>query len=277
MSVVKSAIQHPVLIAYLEGANNYTWLHFRNGKKQLLAKPISYFETVLGNFVRIHKTLLINPICVEQLHKPSRPKMSGGVQLEGDIMLAVSRRRWNQVVDLLDDRAPASATKDVNSAEYQKLLKPELALRLESGLSIVVVTDNTQSELLLNQVADKLWPRYTVHVMTQGLGLLELLNQLPEEEWPVLILLDARTSRHERLNTLQHIKQNSQLCRLPVILLVAPTDRSVVDGYQRQANSVVSVTNEPVQFVKTIERVGRFWLETATLPSPAGLQSAGTL
>ena len=52
MSVIKPALQHPERIAYFAGANNYCWIHFRDGEKKLLAKPISYLESQLPDFIR---------------------------------------------------------------------------------------------------------------------------------------------------------------------------------------------------------------------------------
>jgi two-component system, LytTR family, response regulator len=49
-------------IILLEAEENYTHLHFENGKKMTIAKTLKSFEKVLReqNFYRIHRAFLIN-------------------------------------------------------------------------------------------------------------------------------------------------------------------------------------------------------------------------
>lgn len=265
MSVVKPAIQFPVLIAYLAGSNNYTWLHFRNGDKQLLAKPISYLEVQpeLTDFIRIHKTMLINPICVVRLLEPPRPKTAGAVELEGGVVLPVSRRRWGEVAALFPDLLTALPSLRSRVVTVQPVAPPE-----PSALpSIVVVTDNALSALLVQEVADQYWPGSTVHIRAEALPLTATLEQVEPADLPVFIMLDARTARQERLNALQHLKKNSRLSWIPVVLLVGSADEIIREGYYRQANSVIIVGPDHTHFVQIIKRIGQFWLETAALPA----------
>ncbi|AUD02611.1 LytTR family transcriptional regulator DNA-binding domain-containing protein [Spirosoma pollinicola] len=268
MSVIKPALQFPELITHLSGANNYSWLHFRNGEKKLLAKPISYLECELPGFIRAHKTVLINPDYVKSLHQPPRQKMAGEIQLENGITFPVSRRRWNQVVDALAYRlSPISDRAVVHQVEVS--VSPKTANRSEENgaqQSILLVTDDEPNALLVAQMMKKHWSTYQFHTTQQAKQLPDLFNQVSEQELPALLLLDARTSTLERLQTLQNLKQDSRLCRVPTILLVSPTDSLVTDGYRRQANSVISLQEGYVSFTQTIERICRFWLHTAALP-----------
>ncbi len=269
MSVVKPAIQYPVLIAYLEGASNYTWLHFRNGEKQLLAKPISYLEAQpeLVDFVRIHKTVLINPVCVERLLPPPRPKMAGTVQLLGGVLLPVSRRRWPSVAAQFQSKLMSMPRLRSRLVTLHRPLAPVPMPDPARAQSIMVVTDNALSALLMTEVTSQQWPGCRVRVVSQDIPLLDLLRQLPQRDLPVLLVLDARTARQERLDTLQRLKQTADLGWIPVVLLVAATDEAIYDGYYRHANSVIALGREHTQFVQTIKRVGQFWLETAALPA----------
>ncbi|GAB3801620.1 hypothetical protein GCM10028819_29230 [Spirosoma humi] len=267
MSVIKPALQYPELITHLSGANNYCWLHFRNGEKKLLAKPISYLECELPGFIRAHKTVLINPEYVKSLHQPPRQKMAGEIQLNNGLSFPVSRRRWNQVVDALAYRiAPISSKGAVEQPGIDvptKVSSPDVAIPEKS---ILLVTDDEASALLVGQMIEKKWLSYRFHSTNQANHLPDLLSGVTEEEYPALLILDARTTTLERLHTLQKLKQHPQLCRLPIILLVSPTDSLVTDGYRRQANSVISLQDGYISFAQTIERVCQFWLLTAALP-----------
>lgn len=266
MSVIKPALQHPELIAYFSGANNYSWLYFRNGEKRLLAKPISYLETRLPDFIRVHKTILINPTYVKSLHQPPRQKMAGEIRLDSGEVFPVSRRRWQQVAESLQDRLERGQTTPV-AQNTPAMTEPTATARQEVALlSIILVTEDKQNALLARQSIAKKWPDYQVHTASQSNHLPDMLRQLLAQNYPSLIFLDARTLNRERLNTVQRLKEDPQLGVIPVILLVNPTDQSVTDGYKQRANSVISLTDGSMLFTHTIERVCRFWLRTVALP-----------
>ena len=266
MSVIKPALQRPDLIAYFSGANNYCWLYFRNGEKKLLAKPISYLESKLPDFIRVHKTALINPAYVKSLHRPPRQKMAGEVRLESGEVFPVSRRRWPQVAESLQyhlepaSPEPVTITKtvvpDMTRGDADEIIKQ----------SILLITNDETSTILTKQTIESRWPAYPFHRVQRSDHLPDLLKQLPTQSYPVLLLLDARTQALERLHTLQRLKADPQLGRIPVILLVTPTDRSVTDGYKQKANSVISMPDRYPLFAQTIERICQFWLHAVALP-----------
>ncbi|SFE21268.1 LytTR family transcriptional regulator DNA-binding domain-containing protein [Spirosoma endophyticum] len=266
MSVIKPALQRPELIAYFLGANNYSWLHFRNGEKKLLAKPISYMEGVLPNFLRVHKTALINPLCVKNLHQPPRQKMAGQIELHNGEVFPVSRRRWLQVAQALYGHLSPTATSDMPTQPVVDLLEQRNIRNKNATLSILLITNDTSNALLAKQSINKKWPQYTLQTEQSSVHLPDLLTDLPKSECPTLLLLDARTTTQERLHTLQRMKYSQHLCRIPIILLVSPSNQSVIDGYKRQANSVVSLTEGHIPFAQAIERVCQFWLQVAALP-----------
>ena len=81
------------IITHLTGANNYTWLHYKNGKRELFSKPLHYFQTKLPNFIRIHRTALVNPLFVETIQLPTTKKKSGSLTMQAGLTLPISRRR----------------------------------------------------------------------------------------------------------------------------------------------------------------------------------------
>jgi DNA-binding LytR/AlgR family response regulator len=101
MGKVEGLLMVEEAITHLTGASNYTWIHFWNGEKQRVAKPISAFERLLTRFSRVHKTALVNPAYVTDLQAPLAPKKSGVITLQHTIDLPVSRRRWETVAATL--------------------------------------------------------------------------------------------------------------------------------------------------------------------------------
>ncbi len=267
MSIIKPALERPELISYFSGANNYSWLHFRNGEKKLLAKPISYLATKLPDFIRAHKTVLINPAYVKSLHQPLRQKMAGEVRLDSGEVFPVSRRRWTQVVDSLQScLVPTNSDSATNNAvgAVSKTIAPqhEVAMR-----SVLLVTEDEAIAVFTRQLIEKRWPAYQVYTTQQGSHLADVFRPLSHRKNPTLILMDARTRTQERLQTLQHLKEDPKLSRIPLVLLVSNTDQSVTEAYERKANSVISLSSNQVAPTQVIERVCQFWLNTVALPS----------
>lgn len=252
MSFISKIIEHPVLIAYLTGANNYTWFHFRDGKKLLVSKSLSYFEDRLPDFVRIHKTAMVNPQCVQVVHEPLRRKASGAVELSCGTRLPIGRRRWMEVADTLMHITGLS----------------EKAHNIHHRAVIFVTNDDVKG-LLLQQAIESQCPDCLVHLVTRGAHLPELLRNTPDYELPVLILLDARSAPRDRLRTLHVLKKKDRTARLPTILLVAKdADNEVYEGYVEQANSVVAISDFNSAFVQTISQLSRYWLNFSALLLP---------
>jgi DNA-binding LytR/AlgR family response regulator len=261
MSVIKPALQHPELISYFSGANNYCWLHYRDGQKKLLAKPISHLEMLLPDFVRVHKTILINPACVQSLHQPPRPKMSGEIRLTTGDIFPISRRRWPDVVAALQ-----STISPVTRPEQTPIKRSPAQLGSDEKPYVMLVSDDSHNNELIRTAFNDRWQAHSLYTIKQGTDLIALLNQLSASELPALLFLDARTATQERLRTLQQLKSSSQLSYIPVVLLVQPRDESVLAGYTLQANSVIGIANESSAFTAVIERVCNFWLRTVALP-----------
>ncbi|ADB39115.1 response regulator transcription factor [Spirosoma linguale] len=270
MSIINPALERPELIAYFLGANNYSWLHFRNGEKKLLSKPISYLEGRLPGFIRVHKTALINPDYVQSLHRPLRQKMAGKIQLQSGETFPVSRRRWNQVAQSLGEHlSPGNNEEPLQESVYLDDARPtsEQSNLGRSVASLFLVTSDEQNAFLARQVITKNWPDYRVETIPKSIHLPELLDDLAQSELPVLVFLDARSDTLERLQTLQRLKNDPRLCRVPVVLLALPTDKSVIEGYERQANSVITMKEGDMAFAQVIDRICQFWLKIAELPA----------
>jgi len=84
---------------------------------------------------------------------------------------------------------------------------------------------------------------------------------------PGLILLDLNMPGLDGRKTLQLIKENTGLKRIPVIILTTSADERDVDAcYQMGANTYVQ---KPVSFdglIEAIKRLKEYWFEIALLP-----------
>lgn len=92
-------------ILYLAGDGNYTHIHFLVNPSVLYATTLSAFARELPEFVRIHKSYLINPNHITNYRSNGRNAME--VQV-GKLWLPISRRRIveaESVVKLLHEMA----------------------------------------------------------------------------------------------------------------------------------------------------------------------------
>ena len=78
---------------------------------------------------------------------------------------------------------------------------------------------------------------------------------------PGLILLDLRLPKVDGLEVLKRIKADSDLCRIPVVILTTSSaEYDVVKAYDRHANSYLVKPVDFPQFVSLMESLGYYWL-----------------
>jgi len=87
----------PANIVRLEGEGNYTRFFLNDGRKHVSSKTMKEYEEILlqHNFLRIHKSHLVNKNCIEQFNN------EGSVVLKDKTLLPVSRQRKQQVAAAL--------------------------------------------------------------------------------------------------------------------------------------------------------------------------------
>ncbi|GAA4464340.1 hypothetical protein GCM10023189_43460 [Nibrella saemangeumensis] len=83
-------------IIWIEGYGNYTKVHFLSGETSLITQTLKWFERNLGNFIRINKSALVNPLHIDWLEQPS--PNHAAICLFNGIELILSRRRIKPIV-----------------------------------------------------------------------------------------------------------------------------------------------------------------------------------
>jgi DNA-binding LytR/AlgR family response regulator len=84
-------------VILLEGDINYTIFHLEDGKQQVVAHSIKFFETFLEThgFLRVHRSFMINPNHVKNLNKEQLT-----VTMNNGLEAIISRRRINMIKSL---------------------------------------------------------------------------------------------------------------------------------------------------------------------------------
>lgn len=88
----------PDIITFLEGEGNYTFINTNAGKRYLVSKTLKSLAELLDrNFIRVHKSYLVNPdFVVERMEDDRMLRMSCGREV------IVSRRKIKEITSILD-------------------------------------------------------------------------------------------------------------------------------------------------------------------------------
>ena len=86
-------------IAYMTGESNYTRIHFVDAPPQIHARTLGYFAELLPEFVRIHKTYLVNPSHITDYRASAAKKVNLQVLAQ---WLPISRHRIKEVMPMLE-------------------------------------------------------------------------------------------------------------------------------------------------------------------------------
>ncbi len=89
----------PDSITFMEGEGNYTFIYTNAGKKYLVSRTLkSLSEHLTSNFIRVHKSYVVNANYVEeQLVHDRILKMAGGKEV------MISRRKLREISGILDN------------------------------------------------------------------------------------------------------------------------------------------------------------------------------
>ena len=94
------------------------------------------------------------------------------------------------------------------------------------------------------------------------------VHQRDPQPPPEIILLDLTLNGSDGKEVLARVKQDDVLKAIPIIVWSGSSDpRDVEVSYRLGANSFVRKTFDFSEVNQTLERLARFWLETAVLPA----------
>lgn len=115
---------------------------------------------------------------------------------------------------------------------------------------ILIVDDNRDSVTIMRTILES--RGYQVTAAASGAEALEYLKK----ERPDLVLLDVMMPEISGLQVLQHIKEDANTGRLPVILVTAKThDDDLLSGYQYGADYYITKPFTAKQLVYGVELV----------------------
>ena len=131
---------------------------------------------------------------------------------------------------------------------------------------ILLAEDRPQDVHLTQRALKKTGYLVDLEVATNGREALDML-EAAGAVLPDLMLLDWMMPLMDGLEVLQAIRKNPLLRRIPVIVLTTSrSEKDVIAAYENGCNAYLTKPVNPLEFQKTIEALGLFWLERAVLP-----------
>lgn len=92
---------------------------------------------------------------------------------------------------------------------------------------------------------------------------------------PVVVLLDLKLPKVDGLEVLAQLKSDSQLRRVPVVVLTSSgEEQDVINSYNLGTNAYVVKPVDFHEFVDAVKELGLFWAVT-NQPPPSSLSSLG--
>ena len=131
----------------------------------------------------------------------------------------------------------------------------------------ILIADDDEEDVQLTKecLADNSHP-VSVNEVEDGQYLIDLLkNKIPADganQLPQLILLDINMPRKDGLQALKEIKEDLQLCKIPVVMFttsVAPKD--IERAYALGANCYVTKPQSVQKWCKVVADLRRVWIE----------------
>ena len=131
-------------------------------------------------------------------------------------------------------------------------------------MEILLVEDNPADVVLMQEALCEIEAEVELSVSESGelaLGRLRSAQPLPD-----LVILDLNLPGKHGIVVLEEMKNDARLRPIPVIVLSSSGDhRDVKAVYDHNGNCFVRKPGEYDEFVKVMERLEKFWVETAYL------------
>lgn len=135
---------------------------------------------------------------------------------------------------------------------------------------ILLVEDNEGDILLTLEAFEESKLKTEISVAKNGQEALDFLYKTGEhknKKTPDLILLDINIPIFNGHEVLKRIKADSQLKKIPVIILTTSTsDKDLNRAYENYCNSYVEKPLNIHEFLNAILKIEEFWLQLTSLP-----------
>jgi len=135
---------------------------------------------------------------------------------------------------------------------------------------ILLAEDNPGDVMLTKKALEKGKLANNLHVVTDGVVALEFLRREGEYEdspRPDIILLDLNMPRKDGQDVLKELKNDDDLCRIPVVVLTSSeSEEDIAKSYELNANAYLTKPVDFDGFIEIVNRLENFWFKVVKFP-----------
>jgi CheY-like chemotaxis protein len=136
---------------------------------------------------------------------------------------------------------------------------------------VLLVEDDPGDELMTREAFAENKVNNELHVARDGEQALDFLyqrNGFEDAPRPDLILLDLNLPKFDGREILAQIKQNQDLCTIPVVVLTTSrAEEDVLRSYKLHANAYVNKPVDFTRFIDVVRQIDNFFVSVVKLPS----------
>jgi len=147
---------------------------------------------------------------------------------------------------------------------------------MKGQIDFLLVEDNEHDVAAIRRAWTKSEITHPLQVAPGGKSCLEFLEKRNQgrkkghSAKPVVVMLDDKMATMGGVETLKKIRENDDLCHVPVVMLMASDENyRKLKTYRMGANAYIVKPMAFNELMETIQIISRFW-ELAELPEPAG-------
>lgn len=153
--------------------------------------------------------------------------------------------------------------------------------RSGAPITILVADDDADDRMLIEDAFSESKLQNPLHFVEDGEQLLAYLKREGEysdmngQPYPGVILLDLNMPKMDGRTALAKIKEDENICRIPVIILTtSKAEEDILRTYNLGVNSFIT---KPVTFdglVQVVRSIGQYWIEIVALPPECTFDAA---
>jgi CheY-like chemotaxis protein len=148
-------------------------------------------------------------------------------------------------------------------------MQPKAARPVE----ILLVEDNPADIRLTEEGLKEAKVANNLHPVTNGQDAIDFVDRkgkYADAPRPDLVLLDLKLPGVDGHQVLAHIKDDPDLCTIPVVVLTSSEAESdILQTYRHHANCFISKPVDFEGFLRIVDAIDNFWFSIVRLPSRA--------
>jgi CheY-like chemotaxis protein len=140
----------------------------------------------------------------------------------------------------------------------------------KSPIEVLLVEDDPGDVLMTQEAFEEHKLRNRLSVVSDGVEALAYLRRegrYVDVVLPDLILLDLNLPRRDGREVLAEIKEDEELCRIPVVVLTtSQAEEDILRSYQLHANAYVTKPVDFERFIAVVRQIDEFFVSVVKLP-----------